>query len=277
MIRDYYEQNTPLFLAFGSDAEALTIHRAVWGPGVRSKAAALGYVHTLLAAALRAHVGSRDAQVLDLGCGVGGSLAALARLHGPGLHGVGITISPMQARMARRLLARRGLVKQCRIVEGDFLRLPFGRQFDAAFGIESFVHAPDPAALFGEAASVLRPGGLLVVCDDLLTPAGVAAQGQDRQLIDLFRIGWQAGGLRSSAELTQAAQASGFGLLEHHDLTPFLRIVRLPGMVMRLLAASGGWVPHQQVRVLSLFGSTALQACLERGLIRYTWMVFRAV
>ena len=60
--------------------------------------------------------------------------------------------------------------------EGDFLAPPDDLTgADLVFSIEAFVHGPDPAAYFRAAAGLLRPGGLLALCDDLLTPAGVAA------------------------------------------------------------------------------------------------------
>src|SRR5205085_279089 len=99
--------------------------------------------------------GVEQPRVVDLGCGVGGSLMHFA-LRRPDLVGVGITISSAQVGAAAALVVQAGVADRIGVREGDF-RAPPGdfAGADAALSIEAFVHGPDPAAYFRAAAGVL--------------------------------------------------------------------------------------------------------------------------
>ncbi len=109
-----------------------------------------------------------DRRVLDLGCGVGAAAMYLAQRRP--VEVVGVSISPTQVALAQRFATGSGPLRgSVRFVEADFTALPPDlRGFDVAFAIESFVHADPAAAFFREAARALRPGGSLVVIDDVL-------------------------------------------------------------------------------------------------------------
>jgi SAM-dependent methyltransferase len=106
--------------------------------------------------------GVADGQrVLEVGCGFGGTLAALSA-RSPGLGLVGLDIDPRQLGRAA------GLVPPGRasLVRGDACRLPFASgSFDAVLAVECAFHFPDRAAFLAEARRVLRPGGRLALSD----------------------------------------------------------------------------------------------------------------
>ncbi|HTZ52808.1 MAG TPA: methyltransferase domain-containing protein, partial [Spirochaetia bacterium] len=118
-VRDYYEGNTRLFLSLGIGATTLAMRRAVWADGVENLRQSVDYVNVLIAAEILAldarrgggggGAGGEPLRVLDIGCGVGGSLLFLCRAVGEALQGVGVTISPRQADIARRQARLRGL------------------------------------------------------------------------------------------------------------------------------------------------------------------------
>lgn len=269
-VRAYYERNTRLFGAFGLGREARAIHRAVWTDGAQDYAAALGTVNRwLLALAERQAGAGGSVSALDLGCGVGGTLVALAEGM-PGLRGVGISISPSQVRLATRLARRRGLSERCQFAEADFAHQPARGAFDLAIAIESLVHAADPARVLREAASALRPGGLLAVCDDVVVRAEDAGDAQ----VAAFRRGWHAPGVRALDELLAAGERAGLRLVERRDLTPLLRLLPLPGPLADALLGLGELAPRGWVFTQSLVGGLALQRCLARGVIGYHWLVW---
>lgn len=102
--------------------------------------------------------------ILDVGCGTGTLLEAIARESKSqavpvGL--VGVDLSPgMLAQARRKLGARAGLAA------GDAMRLPLrAATFDVALSASAFHHWHDPVAVLGEIRRVLRPRARLVVTD----------------------------------------------------------------------------------------------------------------
>ena len=208
------------------------LHRAVWGPGVDDAGAAFHYVENRLIARLRElPAGEHPAHVVDLGCGVGGSLCHLAE-HRP-IRGTGLTLSPVQVRHAERRIREAGLSDRIRCLEADYCEPPPDLPpADLAYAIESLVHGPDPVRFFAACARIVRPGGLLAVCDDFLRPAdGPAA----RRTVARFRRGWHLNTLLHPRELRALAARAGFEHLSTDDLTPHLRLGRPRDRVGRAL------------------------------------------
>jgi tocopherol O-methyltransferase len=165
-VRRYYERHTRTFVAFGQGGSLGAMHRAVVGPGVTTRADAFRYVEDMIVALVRRRpLSTSPPHVIDLGCGVGGSLCYLAeRLP---IVGTGITLSPTQARLGDERIAAAGFADRLRIITGDFTDVPAEvSPADLVFAIESFVHAPDAARFFEQCRRLLRAGGALVICDD---------------------------------------------------------------------------------------------------------------
>jgi SAM-dependent methyltransferase len=268
-VRDYYDRNTRGFLVTGQGS---AIHRAVWGPGVTTRAEAFRYVENEIASLLRELPPADDpAHVVDLGCGVAGSLCYLAG-HLP-VRGTGITLSPVQQRIAVTRIREAGYADRLRCLAGDYCALPpdVGRA-DLAFAIESFVHGPDPAAFLAQCHALIRPGGLLVVCDDFIR---AAADARAARTIERFTVGWRVNSLLSAGALQSLAHAAGFTHLRTTDLTPFLELRRPRDRAVDGLLALFGWLPLEDTRVGYLVGGSALQRALAHGWIGYDLAVFR--
>ena len=270
-VRGYYDRHTATFLRYGQGGSTGAIHRAVWGPGVETRAGAFHYVEDFMIDQLRGALPSlSEPSVIDLGCGVGGSLCYLAeRLP---VRGAGVTLSPVQARLAAERVRNAGLDERIRCVEGDYtdpgLDLP---PADLAYAIESFVHGADPAGFFAQCARVVRPGGLLLICDDVLRPSPHRSA---RRTVDRFRRGWRVNTLLDREALRALAVNAGFEHRSTRDLTPFLELGRPRDRAIGLLAALVGWLPvHGSVGHLT--GGSALQTCLRRGWIGYDLALFR--
>jgi len=103
------------------------------------------------------------ARVLDIGCGLGGSAFWLAEKFGCDV--TGMTISPVQARMACKKSAARGLRNRVRFEIQDVNGWqPQPERFDVVWIMESSEHFPDKPNFFKRCARTLRPGGILAVC-----------------------------------------------------------------------------------------------------------------
>ena len=211
--------------------------------------------------------------VVDLGCGVGASLCYLAdRLS---IRGTGITLSPVQARLATERVRDAGLSDRIACVEADYCDLPAGiGQADLAYAVESFVHGPAPDRFFAECHRLVRPGGLLVICDDVRRSATGAAASR---AIDRFCRGWHINALLHTDELRALARSAGFEHESTVDLTSALEIGRLRDRAIDVLGAVCRWLPLGTSRIDYLLGGAALQKCLARGWIGYDLSVFRRI
>lgn len=271
-IRRYYDRHTAAFVAYGEGGDVGAIHRAVWAPGVEDRRQAFRYVEDRIADLVPSRGDSRErAHVVDLGCGVGGSLCYLAaRLP---IVATGLTLSPAQAALAGQRVAAAGLTNRVRCLEGDFLEPAASLAgADVAFAIEAFVHAPDAARFFAAAARVVRPGGALVICDDMRRPGGGRAADAARAR---FCRGWHLNSLLTADELRRTAEAAGFAHESTRDLTPFLELGRPRDRAIAALATAVGWLPWRVARLDPFLGGAALQTCLARGWVSYELAVFR--
>jgi cyclopropane fatty-acyl-phospholipid synthase-like methyltransferase len=270
-VRRYYDNNAAAFERLGQGGSS--IHRAVWGPGVTTRAEAFHHVDDLILAAVPPDLDKPV--ILDLGCGLGASLIYLAgRID---LRGEGITISSAQAARAAEIIAEAGAGGRVRVREGDFLSVPgdlLGKA-DLACSVEAFIHSPDAGRYFEQTARALRPGGKLLLCDDFLTSATPPDTPRGRRWMREFRDGWHAGSLLTVDQVRQAAAAHGLTLVRDLDLTPYLELRRPRDRWVSLLVRVGGVFRPKGPYWLSLVGGNALQWALLNGLLSYRFLELR--
>ena len=101
-------------------------------------------------------------RVLEIGCGPGRAVAALAR-HVPGARTAGVDLSPFMVAAAK---ARVGAGADLRHADATALPWP-DRSFDAVVAIHTLGHVPSEVAeaMLGEARRVLRPDGKVLLVD----------------------------------------------------------------------------------------------------------------
>lgn len=103
------------------------------------------------------------AQVLDVGCGFGGTSRYLAKAMGPKTQVTGITLSPKQVERGTELAKEQG-VTNARFLVKDALKMDFpDNSFDIVWACESGEHMPDKKAYINEMMRVLKPGGKFVM------------------------------------------------------------------------------------------------------------------
>ena len=274
-VRAYYESNTRLFLSLGIGGKTLALRRAVWADGVASLPQAVDYVNTLVAAdALSCPAGRNGGalRVLDIGCGVGGSLGFLCGAAGAALQGVGVTISPRQAEIARRQARKRGFSGQLSFLSAEFTAVSGLPLFHCAFAIESFVHFATPAAFFAAAARSVVPGGRVIVVDDFLAENRLSRR--EGRLVRAFRRGWVLSALCPVSRAAQASAGCGLRLVEDRNLSARLAMLPMSFGVISLLALLVHAVPLPWSYWRSTGGSLALAACQKARLVEYHYLVF---
>ena len=127
----------------------------------------------------------RGTNVLDVGCGIGGSSRILAKVYE--FEVTGITISPKQVQRATELTPQ-GVTAKFQVDDALALSFP-DNSFDVVWSIEAGPHMPDKAKYGSEMMRVLKPGGILVVADwnqrdDRQKPLNYWEKPVMRQLLD---------------------------------------------------------------------------------------------
>jgi 24-methylenesterol C-methyltransferase len=156
-------------------------------------------------------------RLLDVGCGVGGPMRAIAAHSGSNV--VGITINDYQVNRARAHNRKAGLDSRCEVVCGNFLSMPFpDASFDGAYSIEATCHAPRLQDVYGEVFRVLKPGGLYVSYEWVTTSLYRAEDPDHVDCIQGIERGDALPGLRRQDEIASIAKEVGFEVLKEQDL-----------------------------------------------------------
>ncbi|PIA46919.1 hypothetical protein AQUCO_01500447v1 [Aquilegia coerulea] len=123
--------------------------------------------------------------IVDVGCGIGGSSRYLARKYGAKCQG--ITLSPIQAQRSQELANAQGLGDNVSFQVADALQQPFpDGQFDLVWSMESGEHMPDKAKFVKELIRVASPGGTIIIvtwCHRDLSPSEDSLQPQEKELL----------------------------------------------------------------------------------------------
>jgi len=102
--------------------------------------------------------------ILDVGCGTGDDVRALADLVSPGGRSVGVDSSAAMIGEAQRRCAGRGSAVEFR--QADARDLPFGdKTFDACRAERLLQHVDRPMEAVGEIGRVIRAGGTIVLVE----------------------------------------------------------------------------------------------------------------
>ena len=270
-VRTYYDQNTKLFLAFSSSKKAQNIHRSLWTDGAQTLEESLNVSNARILKEIES-VASQPARFADLGCGVGASLFYIyPRMKNPST-ALGLTLSPVQAGLARKSAERLGLQDKILFAEGDFTSVPLAGDLDAVYSVEAVCHAVEPEGYFREASRLLRNGGRLILVDDYQAARLLSAA--ESKWMKAYMDGWYVPGVRTVEQVTEWAENYGLRLTQNDELTPHLHLRALPDIIARTLLFIGNHLPIKHAILPSMLGSMALQQCLHGGIVEYRFLVF---
>ena len=256
-IQRYYDATTHWFMRFGSTRKHGSIHRALYMDR-HDVSDTTQVIHFLIKDAIMRYTPQAQS-LLDVGCGVGASLDALGHLLPQLTERSGVTLSQVQAERATH--------NDLSVIVATFHALPYPDQSaDVVIAIESMIHSDQPEHFWHEVQRVLRPGGMVFVCDDVLCDASNA-------MVSLFQKGWHAPNLQSQDAHVRLASAAGLMFCDATNLTPYLRLVTVPMPIMYLLARTYTLFEGMPI-VTSMIGSMALQQLLADNAVAYSMMVF---
>jgi tocopherol O-methyltransferase len=211
-------------------------------------------------------------QILDVGCGIGGSSLYLAEKFQAEV--TGITLSPVQAKRATELALEAQLQAKTKFLVADALEMPFeANSFDLVWSLESAEHFPNKIKFLQESYRVLKPGGTLLMATWCHRPldgnSGQLSDAERRHLAEIYRV-YALPYVISLPEYEAIATQIGFQHLQTADwstaVAPFWNTVIDsafdPSALIGLLFS--GWTTIQAALALPL-----MSRGYETGLIRF--------
>jgi 2-polyprenyl-6-hydroxyphenyl methylase / 3-demethylubiquinone-9 3-methyltransferase len=120
----------------------------------------LHLLNPVRAAYIAAHAPLAGKSLLDVGCGGGLLAEALAQA---GASVTGIDLAPGMIEVARLHAAESALRIDYRVADAQELAAATPGAFDVVTCMEMLEHVPEPAAMVATLATLLRPGGALIV------------------------------------------------------------------------------------------------------------------
>jgi tocopherol O-methyltransferase len=247
----------------------LCMHYGYWEDDTKSLAEAV----TRLNARLAEYAGiTASDQVLDAGCGVGGSAIFLARR--VGCRVLGITLSDAQVEACRRNADAQGVSHLLRFERRNYLDTGLeAGSFDVVWAVESVCYAFDKSDFLREAHRLLRPGGRLIVADFFSVKLD-GRPARDRRLMQKWTRSWAIREYAVLEEFDRQMREAGFRDVAVRDVTS--RVIRsikrlffyyYPGLVYTHLWELMGW--RNRVQTLNTYSTGYQYRAYRRGLWRY--------
>jgi sterol 24-C-methyltransferase len=156
---------------------------------------------------------------LDVGCGVGGPMRAIARFSGASI--VGVNNNAYQIERGSKQNGQTGLARQCSFLKADFMKLPVpDKSYDAVYAIEATCHAPDKVKLFTEIFRVMKDGAEFAGYEWCLTDKYNAHSAEHRAIKKGIEEGDALPDIWYTHDVVDALKQAGFDVLEARDLAP---------------------------------------------------------
>ena len=151
-------------------------------------------------------------QILDAGCGVGGTSIYLAQKY-PLVSFTGITIVPTHVIMAERFATKRSVSSNTRFLLQNYCQTSFAdNYFDGVIALESANYARSKEAFMKEVYRVLKPGGRISILDGFCTEKPLPSS--MKKLYKIWLDGRALVGLEQINDFTVGMNHQGF-----HDVT----------------------------------------------------------
>lgn len=214
-------------------------------------------------------------QILDAGCGWGGTSLWLAKEKKVTV--TGVNLARYQVEECTEKARKLGLQNQCTFIQSDYCATPFADdQFDVVWSCESLCHAPQKYAFYQEAWRILKPGGKLVIADYQRVARPLATA--EEKLLHIWLDGWACIDIDTPAEHHTHATDAGFRQINQHDYSNQVQ-VSLRNLYVH--AARWSWIGRLGtfMRILKPFrgknvaGTKAMYRTYQQGLWRYALTV----
>ena len=157
-------------------------------------------------------------QAVDLGCGGGRNAGELLKMY-PDAHVTAVDYSELSVEKASAYNRAMIDAGRCTVLQGDVSKLPLPKAaFDLATAFETVYFWPGLETCFREAASVLKPGGTFLICNE--------SDGTDPTSLKFETI---IDGMKNytAEDIEAALKAAGFAEVSsaHHPSKPWIAVV----------------------------------------------------
>lgn len=212
-IIDYYAATENAYKDSWDLDNSLAIHYGYWDENVKNFPQSLLRMNEVMIEAANIE---RTDNVLDAGCGIGGSSIFLAE--NVGCKVTGISLSERQVGKAEQLAVQKKIKDKVEFEVMDYCSTSFSNEsFDIVWGCESICYAENKERFIKEAYRILRPGGRLVVADGFVTDF----KNNDHPTIRNWLDGWQVNYLESLERFKQFMVDTGFVKILSKDISKY--------------------------------------------------------
>ena len=202
-IEQYYDLSQTHYKRVWNLQKSRSLHYGYWDSSTKNFHEALLNINKVLAA--KAAI-KKENNVLDAGCGIGGSSLWLAK--NIGCNVTGISLSAKQVATANKLSAEENLQTIAIFEQKDFTATNYpSESFDVVWAIESVCHAADKSKFIAEAYRLLKKGGRLIMADFFKQQN---LSGKAAALITQWANGWAIDDFATIESFTEQLTHAGF-------------------------------------------------------------------
>lgn len=267
-IARYYDVSKTHYEKMWDLKKSRSLHYGYWDKSTKNFHEALLNINKVMAG--KAGITS-SSDVLDAGCGVGGSSLWLAK--NIGCHVTGISLSDKQVADANSKAKEENLSSLAFFEKNDFTDTQYpSESFDVIWAIESVCHAHDKSDFIKEAFRLLKKGGRLILAD-FFKKEGLTVN--ESALIKKWAEGWAIDDFETIEKFSHLLDETGFEKCTLEDATKNIspsarRLYRawFPGMIAgklyRLLHPRATAFGKKNIDTAYL-----QYACLRKGLWKY--------
>ena len=210
-----------------------------------------------------------QSQVLDVGCGIGGTAFHLAQQYSCSVQGV--DLMPHSVAEANRRAETKGFQDQVQFVTADATNLPYPEEhFDVVWGQDAWLHVDNKDEMLAEFHRVLRNQGQLVFSDWLISDP------THKDADSLFEVA-AAPNMASVGQYQSLLVDAGFEVQTSNDTSAEL-VVEYEDVLDRLTASQGEIVERFSQRVFDIVHGkqkSLLDACHAGLLVTNAFVALR--
>lgn len=217
-IIDYYDKCNNAYRDAWKLDKNMQLNLGLWKKGTKNLSQALKNLNEEIAA--KAEITKGDLH-LDAGCGVGGTAIHFAKKFN--CKSIGISLVKHQIDTAIENAKKAAISDSTDFMLMDYNNTSFAdNTFDVITGIESICYAEPKSAFIEEAYRILKPGGRLVLAENLQAKENLNKKEYNLLYTNTFH-GCRVNSLDTKEKYQLNLENAGFGFVECEDYTKFIK------------------------------------------------------